>query len=158
MSENLDNQVYCNYKQLCKLPVIGDFDLEGTAQRKIVLMTRNDVFKKRYQTSKTMFKKLSAEDMNKKCLDASITHCIDQFKPRKKFVNFSIIFINLEGDIKEVMRLVKREVADLVTYLVSTEEITPKINTKHDLIAQDMRDAIIKMMLAQHQRDDEVTK
>lgn len=157
MSEDLNNQVYCNYKYLAKLPIIGDFELEGTVQRKIVIITRNDVFKKRYQTSKTMFKKLSAEDMNKKCLDASITQCLNQFKSKKKFINYSVIFINHQGDIKEVMRLVKREIADLVTYLVNAKEIRPHDNTKHDLIALDMKNCIVKLMLAQHQRNDEVS-
>lgn len=150
MSENINNQPYCNFKYLNKLPLIDDFDLECTVKRKIVLLTRNPIFKKKYRTSKTIFKKLSAEDMNKKALDASLTHCKNKFKPKKTFFNYSVIFLNEQGDIKEMMKLIKREVVDLVSFLIEQKEIKPHETTKHDSISVDIKRALIQLMVGQH--------
>lgn len=116
MNPEEKKDLYCNFKWLHKLNRFGEtLVTDENLNVKLVLLSRHEAFRKELRTSKTKFKKISAEHLN-----TDKNFCLNLCEMRINTdvayysTNYHVMFINSQVDVQDVLKYVNMMLMDIV--------------------------------------------
>lgn len=117
-----NTQIWCHFKQLAKLPVIGERQ-SLDCDRSVVLMTKHPVFFKKYRCSNKLLKKMKSENLHDECRGMHIT-CNPKEGSSNDIPSYNIIFIDhmISGD-KKLLSVIVHEVSHLVDFQLDNASV-----------------------------------